>query len=257
MLRQFDSDDCCKQTPIGVGVFLKYDATLKRTQSTPDRWRARNGKVMARSKATSPEQVAEQVKSYMQVIGGKTAMNAALIDISPSIADTLLVTAETTAAAASEQRAREAHLSQVLTESQVNLDKVKRGEAMDFYGPSVASPAQDAYAAVERGKHLLKQQVRTFEAEFHAQLDTHDVRMDFAEWSRAVAANEENILALQTANEAAADALKKALTMTDTLKNISRSSGANSLRDRSGNRIAPAESIERHKKLADALEGAA
>ncbi len=212
---------------------------------------------MPRAKSPDPQQVAEKVKSFMAVIGGKTAANAALLDIAPAIADTLLVTAETTAAAASEQRAREAHLSQVLTESRVNLDKVKRGEAIDFYGPSVAGPAMDAYAAVERGKHLLKQQVRTFEAEFLAQLDTHDVKTEFAEFALKLADSESQILALQDATEEAATALRKALTMTDSLKAISRSSGANNLNDRSGNRISPAESINRHQKLAAALGGAA
>lgn len=212
---------------------------------------------MPRAKSTDPTQVAEKVKACMHVMGGRNSTNAALLDISPAIADTLLITAEATAAAATEQREREAHCARVLTDNQVSLDKVKRQEALDFYGPSVANPCIDAYAAVERGKQLLRSQVKTFEAEFLAAMDTHDVRVELAEFATRIAENEEQILTLQQANEQAARALQSALTLTNSLKAITRTAGINKLTDRSGNYISPAESITRHQKLAEALGGAA
>lgn len=212
---------------------------------------------MPRAKSTSPEQVAQRVQAAMHVCGGRLANHAALLDMSPAIADTLLVTAESAAAASSEQRERESQLARVLTESQVNLSKVKDGTAADFYGPSIANPAIDAYSAVQRGKDLLRKTIRQFEAEFLAALDTHDVRVELAEWSENIAANEEQILTLQQANQDAARLLQSALSLSDSLKAITRTAGINKLTDRSGNYISPAESIDRHTKLAAALGGAA
>ena len=210
----------------------------------------------AKNDSAIPQKTVDAVAADMSVIGGRVGGWAKFLTVAPAIAGYVRESAKQAAAAAADQRGRESALSQALVDTGVDLNRVKRGEAIEHYGVSVATPVVDAFASVERGRDVLKRAVRAVEADFTNCLTMPDVRAELGQYAQTIADSELDIEARQLATSDAARALQNLIALNrENAAEVKRQGVGSLFQTKTGDIEVGSVSANRHSAIAVLFAG--